>query len=147
LRCFVRLKFADVPLERDEGEYAYAGQLILHGVPPYTLAYNMKFPGTYYAYAALMAVFRPIGGRHSPRPVGDQRRVHRHGGRARPPVRGTLVGGVACSVIRGSCDRPLGDGPVRARDALHLVASLAVGCCSIEDCRPVRPGISSRPAR
>lgn len=53
----VRLRFAGVPLERDEGEYAYAGQLILKGVPPYTLAYNMKFPGTYYAYAALMAVF------------------------------------------------------------------------------------------
>jgi hypothetical protein len=40
-----------------EGEYAYAGQLILQGIPPYSLAYNMKFPGTYYAYAALMAVF------------------------------------------------------------------------------------------
>ena len=45
------------PLERDEGEYAYAGQLILEGVPPYELAYNMKFPGAYYAYAALMAMF------------------------------------------------------------------------------------------
>ena len=57
LVLWVRLRFADVPLERDEGEYAYAGQLILDGVPPYTLAYNMKFPGTYYAYAALMSVF------------------------------------------------------------------------------------------
>ena len=54
---FVRLRVADVPLERDEGEYAYAGQLILQGIPPYSLAYNMKFPGTYYAYAALMALF------------------------------------------------------------------------------------------
>jgi hypothetical protein len=45
------------PLERDEGEYAYAGQLILAGVPPYELAYNVKFPGAYYAYAAIMAVF------------------------------------------------------------------------------------------
>jgi 4-amino-4-deoxy-L-arabinose transferase-like glycosyltransferase len=54
---YVRLRVADVPLERDEGEYAYAGQLILQGIPPYSLAYNMKFPGTYYAYAALMAVF------------------------------------------------------------------------------------------
>ena len=24
-----------MPLERDEGEYAYAGQLILQGIPPY----------------------------------------------------------------------------------------------------------------
>jgi len=55
----VRLRLAGVPLERDEGEYAYAGQLILHGYPPYALAYNMKFPGTYYAYALILAVFGP----------------------------------------------------------------------------------------
>ena len=55
--AYVRLRVADVPLERDEGEYAYAGQLILQGIPPYELAYNMKFPGTYYAYAAILAVF------------------------------------------------------------------------------------------
>jgi len=53
----IRLRVANVPLERDEGEYAYAGQLILRGVPPYELAYNMKFPGTYYAYALALAVF------------------------------------------------------------------------------------------
>jgi 4-amino-4-deoxy-L-arabinose transferase-like glycosyltransferase len=53
----VRLRVAGVPLERDEGEYAYAGQLILQGVPPYALAYNMKFPGTYYAYAGILALF------------------------------------------------------------------------------------------
>jgi 4-amino-4-deoxy-L-arabinose transferase-like glycosyltransferase len=52
----VRLRVADAPLERDEGEYAYAGQLILQGIPPYGMAYNMKFPGTYYAYAAIMGV-------------------------------------------------------------------------------------------
>jgi len=46
-----------MPLERDEGEYAYAGQLILQGIPPYQLAWNMKFPGVYFAYAALMSVF------------------------------------------------------------------------------------------
>src|SRR5678816_1165849 len=53
----VRLRVATVPLERDEGEYAYAGQLILQGIPPYQLAYNMKFPGTYYAYSLILAVF------------------------------------------------------------------------------------------
>src|SRR5262249_7802752 len=46
-----------IPLERDEGEYAYAGQLILQGIPPYKLAYNMKFPGTYAAYAVIMSIF------------------------------------------------------------------------------------------
>jgi Gpi18-like mannosyltransferase len=55
--AYVRIRLADVPLERDEGEYAYAGQLILQGIPPYELAYNMKFPGTYYAYAVILALF------------------------------------------------------------------------------------------
>ena len=53
----VRLRLSNFPLERDEGEYAYAGQLLLQGIPPYQLAYNMKFPGTYAAYAVMMAVF------------------------------------------------------------------------------------------
>jgi hypothetical protein len=52
-----RLKAIELPLERDEGEYAYGGQLLLQGVPPYQAAYNMKFPGTYVAYAAILAVF------------------------------------------------------------------------------------------
>jgi hypothetical protein len=52
-----RLRLLNFPLERDEGEYAYAGQLLLQGIPPYQLAYNMKFPGTYAGYAAIMAVF------------------------------------------------------------------------------------------
>ena len=45
------------PLERDEGEYAYAGQLILQGIPPYQDVYNMKMPGIYAAYAACLSVF------------------------------------------------------------------------------------------
>src|SRR5436190_1157314 len=53
----VRLRLLDLPLERDEGEYAYAGQLMLHGVPPYELVYNMKFPGTYAAYALIEGIF------------------------------------------------------------------------------------------
>ena len=53
----VRVRLRDVPLERDEGEYAYAGQLILQGVPPYKEVCNMKLPGTYAAYAVIMAVF------------------------------------------------------------------------------------------
>jgi len=53
----IRYRLRTMPLERDEGEYAYAGQLILQGIPPYQLAYNMKLPGTYAAYAAILAVF------------------------------------------------------------------------------------------
>jgi hypothetical protein len=52
----IRIRLLGIPLERDEGEYAYAGQLILQGIPPYKLAYNMKFPGTYAAYALIMSM-------------------------------------------------------------------------------------------
>ena len=55
--AFVRVRMRDVPLERDEGEFAYVGQLMLQGIPPYKIASNMKLPGTYAAYAAMMAVF------------------------------------------------------------------------------------------
>ncbi len=53
----IRVRLLEVPLERDEGEYAYAGQLLLHGVLPFKLAYNMKLPGTYLAYAGSMGLF------------------------------------------------------------------------------------------
>ena len=55
--ALARLRLLNFPLERDEGEYAYAGQLILQGIPPYELAYNIKFPGTYLAYATIMGLF------------------------------------------------------------------------------------------
>jgi hypothetical protein len=53
----LRFRFLDVPLERDEGEYAYAGQLLLQGIAPYDQIYNMKLPGIYAAYAVIMAIF------------------------------------------------------------------------------------------
>ena len=53
----VRIRLLGIPLERDEGEYAYTGQLMLQGIPPYKLVYSMKFPGTAAAYAAIMSVF------------------------------------------------------------------------------------------
>ena len=55
----IRVRLLDVPLERDEGEYAYAGQLILRGIPPYQMAYNMKLPGAYAVYALFLALFGP----------------------------------------------------------------------------------------
>jgi 4-amino-4-deoxy-L-arabinose transferase-like glycosyltransferase len=57
LTAALRVRLLDVPLERDEGEYAYAAQLMLDGVPPYELAYNMKMPGIYAAYALVIALF------------------------------------------------------------------------------------------
>ena len=52
----LRVHLLDVPLQRDEGEYAYAGQLLLQGFLPYTKVYNMKMPGIYGAYALMMAI-------------------------------------------------------------------------------------------
>jgi 4-amino-4-deoxy-L-arabinose transferase-like glycosyltransferase len=53
----IRLRLLNFPLERDEGEYAYGGQLILQGIAPYQLCYSMKLPGTAAAYALFMALF------------------------------------------------------------------------------------------
>jgi hypothetical protein len=52
----LRVRLLDFPLERDEGEYAYMGQLILRGEVPYIAAQNMKLPGVYYSYAAIFAL-------------------------------------------------------------------------------------------
>ena len=56
---FVRIRLADVPLERDEGEYAYTAQVLLKGYWPYEnpSTYKYKMPGTYFVYAAILAVF------------------------------------------------------------------------------------------
>ena len=52
----IRVRLLQVPLERDEGEYAYMGQLMLQGVVPYKLAYTMKLPGTAATYTVIMGV-------------------------------------------------------------------------------------------
>lgn len=54
---YVRIRLLGLPLERDEGEYAYIGQLILQGIPPYNLSYSMKLPGIHAAYALIMVIF------------------------------------------------------------------------------------------
>src|ERR1022692_1748671 len=57
LFALIRFHLRQCPLERDEGEYAYAGQLLLQGIPPYQLAYSMKLPGIFAAYSVILAVF------------------------------------------------------------------------------------------
>ncbi len=57
ITVFVRLRFADASLERDEGEYAYAGMMILRGQLPYVDFYNMKLPGVYCLYALVFKLF------------------------------------------------------------------------------------------
>jgi hypothetical protein len=53
----IRWRIITMPLERDEGEYAYIAQQMLQGVPPYESAYSMKLPGIYLIYALFLAVF------------------------------------------------------------------------------------------
>lgn len=57
LVVYARIRLLQLPLERDEGEFAYIGQLLLKGIPPYVQAYSMKTPGVAALYALLMAVF------------------------------------------------------------------------------------------
>ncbi|MCC7290744.1 MAG: glycosyltransferase family 39 protein [Phycisphaerales bacterium] len=45
-----------MPLERDEGEYAYIAQRLLLGETPYLDQFNQKTPGIFGAYATLFAV-------------------------------------------------------------------------------------------
>jgi len=55
--AFVRVRLLQTPLERDEGEYAYMGQLLLKGIPPFVQTYSMKLPGVSAAYAVIMLLF------------------------------------------------------------------------------------------
>jgi Dolichyl-phosphate-mannose-protein mannosyltransferase len=53
----IRWPLLGMPLERDEGEFGYGGQLLLEGEPPYRSLYAMKWPGIYAAYAVVEVVF------------------------------------------------------------------------------------------
>lgn len=61
----LRIRVLDLPLERDEGEYAYTAQIMFDGSSPYRDSYSMKFPGIFLVYAGLMLVFgRTVVGIH-----------------------------------------------------------------------------------
>lgn len=60
-----RMNLAALPFERDEGSYSYMGQLLLEGKKPYSYFYEMKLPGIFYCYAAIVAIFgKSIEGVH-----------------------------------------------------------------------------------
>lgn len=66
LTGYVRWRLLSMPLERDEGEFAYIAQQWLEGVPPYRSGYAMKMPGIYAAYALILLVFgETISGIHA----------------------------------------------------------------------------------
>src|SRR5579863_6784163 len=63
---FARLRLLDLPLERDEGEYAYVAQQMLQGVPPFVSIYHLKLPGIYAVYAVIEWLFgQSCSGIHS----------------------------------------------------------------------------------
>ncbi len=53
----LRLNLIDFPLERDEGEYSYLGQLFLENIRPYTESFTMKLPGTYFFFGIIFQFF------------------------------------------------------------------------------------------
>jgi len=53
----LRVPFLSVPLERDEGEYAYIAQRMLEGDVPYRDAFDQKPPGIFALYLAAFALF------------------------------------------------------------------------------------------
>jgi len=53
----VRVPLLSVPLERDEGEYAYIAQRMLEGEIPYRDAFDQKPPATFFVYAAALSLF------------------------------------------------------------------------------------------
>lgn len=55
--ALIRVRLLPIPFERDEGEYAYMGRLILQGIVPYKEAYSMKLPGTDMMYAVIIFFF------------------------------------------------------------------------------------------
>jgi len=57
LFAWVRVPLVSVPLERDEGEYAYIAQRALKGDVPYRDAFDQKPPGVFLAYAAAFLLF------------------------------------------------------------------------------------------
>lgn len=59
LNFAVRWPLLGMPLERDEGEFAYGGQLVRAGEVPYRAMYALKWPGIYAAYALVESLFGP----------------------------------------------------------------------------------------
>jgi hypothetical protein len=55
----VRVPLFSVPLERDEGEYAYIAQRMLEGEVPYRDAFDQKPPGTFFVYALAISLLGP----------------------------------------------------------------------------------------
>ncbi|MBC7884060.1 MAG: glycosyltransferase family 39 protein [Saprospiraceae bacterium] len=54
---FSRLRFLDVPLDRDEGTYLYTGYCFIRGYVPYVDFYEIKPPGIFLVYGLFELIF------------------------------------------------------------------------------------------
>lgn len=63
LACALRFHALDMPLERDEGAFAYIAERMLAGEAPYKDAVDVAPPGVFYAYALILSLFgaSPVG--------------------------------------------------------------------------------------
>ena len=59
LALFLRAPLASLPLERDEGSYAYVAQRWMRGEIPYRDSFDHKPPGLYVAYAVIQRLAGP----------------------------------------------------------------------------------------
>jgi len=57
LIAYIRSNFLNVPFERDEGSYAYCGNIILDGAIPFKDIGSQRLPGVFYSYALMVAIF------------------------------------------------------------------------------------------
>ncbi len=55
----LRINLISIPLDRDEGNFGYTGQVILDGGIPYRDVYDHKPPVVFYLYAAALMLFPP----------------------------------------------------------------------------------------
>lgn len=53
----LRWKLLDIPLERDEGDYAYGAQMLLRGFHAYQDFYTVRLPGIYFIYTLILLAF------------------------------------------------------------------------------------------
>lgn len=54
---FARLRFMDIPLDRDEGSYLYMGYCFINGYIPYVDFYEIKPPGIFLVYGLFQIIF------------------------------------------------------------------------------------------
>ena len=121
----LRAPFLSLPLERDEGEYAYIAQRLLEGDVPYRDAFDQKPPGVFGAYALAFVRWRPsIEGIHLFLCLWSAATALALHGLVRS-VAGPRAAGFAVLDLRRRERRPTGARATRPTPKLHAPAARA----------------------